>query len=112
MKIFTSSPAAAPTPAIEEAAFPVEATTPFLIPLERAKAATRKEARSLKEPVGLRPSSFTKSPPEPVRRRRFSGRQSGVPPTGMGGKKFLATGRRSKTSKPGPENPPVASSSS
>ena len=52
-------PAAAPTPAIEEAALPVEARAISSIPCFFAKAATRKLALSLKEPVGSQVSSFT-----------------------------------------------------
>ena len=57
-KSITFWPAAAPMPAMEEPALPVDATTMVSMPFSFANAETNTEALSFNELVGLAPSSL------------------------------------------------------
>ena len=80
---------------MEDPAFPVEATTTSPSPCLRAKAATKKEALSFNEPVGLTPSSFKYNSGKAYFSKRFPGCHRGVFPTGIVGKNCRSTGKKS-----------------
>ena len=70
-------PAAAPMPAMDEPALPVEARVMSGMLNLFAAAETRNEARSLKDAVGLEPSSLMNRCLNPELRLRFSGSDRG-----------------------------------
>ena len=78
-------PTLAAAPASEEAALPVEAQATTRARRASARATPTTLARSLKEAVGLRPSSFRTSERTPAQSARRRESRSGVQPGSMGG---------------------------
>src|SRR5689334_13182889 len=84
-KITVRLPALAQTPANAAAALPVLAVETTGAPISLARATTIALARSFREAVGLRPSSFTHSERRLSVVARRDASISGVQPTGSGG---------------------------
>jgi len=84
-KMIDFCPTAALIPASAAPAFPVEAVTTTSALISRARAITSELALSLKEAVGLRPSSFTHKFSRPNCCDSNAGRYSGVQPADLNG---------------------------
>ncbi len=74
-------PPAAQTAASALAALPVDAVTMVRSRRRRASAATRNEARSFREPLGLRPSFLIQTSARPAAAPSRGARRNGVCPT-------------------------------
>ena len=90
-------PASAAKPASDEAALPVEEQVISFRPSHRARVTPTELARSLKEAVGLRPSSLTKKAPRPSSFASAGASTTGVKPTWRrGGTTSSGSGRRAR----------------
>ena len=86
-KITARSPRPAAAPASDDAALPVDAQATTRARRATARATPTALARSLKEAVGLRPSSLTSSVCRPAQSARREASVMGVQPTGAGGRR-------------------------
>ena len=95
-KMTQGSPTFAAAPASDVAALPVEAQATTFARRERARATPTALARSLKEAVGFRPSSFTSSRRTPAHSARRGVSRIGVQPGSSDGR--LAPGATGSSS--------------
>ena len=86
-KMTHGSPTLAAAPARDVAALPVEAQATTFARRERARATPTALARSLKEAVGFRPSSFTSSRRTPAHSARRGVSRIGVQPGSSDGRR-------------------------
>src|SRR5687768_4673654 len=96
-KMTACRPTLAAAPASEEAALPVDAQATTRARAAMARVTPTTLARSLKDAVGLRPSSLTRSVRTPAQAASRGAVVIGVQPTGNGGvAPFADTGRSSR----------------